>query len=403
MSKDLELISSVYSQTCRETSQSGQCSTNKDCGCLSLAASENSGICGFLGIDCTRLDLCQTPGNTCEKLDHVCVHHPQCTNVSVCYPLAMIDQRLCPPIDATPSPSIPDDGICATATWSQQGVTVAGGYSWGNGLNQLSYPMGIFIDTNQTIYIADTNNARIVKWTKGATFGRIVAGGFGAGGGTAQLYGPMDVVVDKSETIYITDTMNNRVQKWNRNAQIGETIIVAQRPIGIALDDEESLYVSASYWSKDLLKLRKGDKQGTVIASNLPELFYLFVHQNRSIYAADTSNGRILKIDEGKSQVSIVVGELQNLGVPQLSYPYSVLIDRSGTTYVVEYGNHRVTRWFSGAKAGIVIAGGRGQGHQSDQLNFPTDIAFDLDGNLYVADYGNHRVQKFAIDKKSCQ
>ncbi|CAF2807150.1 unnamed protein product [Rotaria sp. Silwood2] len=396
------MFSSVYSQTCRGISQYGKCSTNNDCGCLPLAASENGGICGFLWVDCSRLDPCRTSDNTCEKLDHMCVHH-QCKNGPVCYPLSMIDQRICPPMEATPSPSIPNDGICTTATWSRQGITVAGGYAWGNGLNQLYYPMGIFVDANRTVYVADSNNARIVKWTQNATFGQIVAGGFGAGGGTAQLYGPMDLVVDKSGSIYITDTFNNRVQKWNRNAQVGETIIIVQRPIGLALDDEESLYVSASYWSKDLLKLRKGDKHGSVIASNLPELFYLFAHRNRSIYAADKNNGRILKFDEGKAQISVAIGELQSLGVPQLAFPSSVVVDQSGTMYVVEYGNHRVTRWLPGAKTGIVIAGGRGQGYQSDQLNLPTDIAFDLDGNLYVADYGNHRVQKFAIDKTSCQ
>jgi hypothetical protein len=57
--------------------------------------------------------------------------------------------------------------------------------------------MGIFIDEDRTIYIADTNNARIVKWIEGASSGQIVAGKLGAGSGTAQLYGTMDVVVDK--------------------------------------------------------------------------------------------------------------------------------------------------------------------------------------------------------------
>lgn len=304
---------------------------------------------------------------------------------------------------ATTLPPIPDDGICATATWNQKGVTVAGGYGWGNGLNQLNFPAGIFVDANQNIYIADTNNARVVKWSKGATYGQIVAGGYGAGSGTAQLYGPMDVVVDKSGAVYITDTVNNRVQKWNRTAQVGETIMMVQRPLGLALDNEESLYVSGSYWSKDILKLRKGQKNGYVVASNLPEIYFLFVHQNRSIYAADTNNGRVLRIDEAKSQLSVAVGALQSLGVYQLSHPYSAVVDRLGAIYVVEYSAHRITRWLPGGKAGIVIIGGRGQGYQPDQLNLPTDIAFDVDGNLYVADHGNHRVQKFAIDKTSCK
>jgi sugar lactone lactonase YvrE len=178
-------------------------------------------------------------------------------------------------VSSTPIPRR-HDSICATARWARQGITVAGGNGCGYELNQLNHPMGIFIDEDRTIYIADTNNARIVKWTEGTPYGQIVAGELGAGSGTAQLYGPMDMVVEKAGTIYITGTTNNRVQKWNRNAQRSETIINIQRPIGIALDEEESLYISAFYQSQALVKFRKGEKDGYVIASNLPDLYYLF-------------------------------------------------------------------------------------------------------------------------------
>ena len=258
--------------------------------------------------------------------------------------------------------------------------------------------MGIFVDADRTIYIADTNNARIVKWMEGASSGQVVAGG-----DIAELYGPMDIVVDKAGTMYITDTNNNRVQKWYRNAQSGETIINIQRPVGLALDDEESLYISAFYQSQALIKFRKDDKTGYVIASNLPDLYYLFANQNRSIYAADMSNGRILKLDEGSTQMSVVIGGSQSFGVARLSLPRSVIVDQAGAVYVAEYGNNRITRWLPGATSGIVIAGSTYQGSQSDQLALPADLAFDSDGNLYVADSGNQRIQKFLIDKSSCQ
>ncbi len=49
--------------------------------------------------------------------------------------------------------------------------------------------------------------------------------------------------------MYITDTTNNRVQKLNRNAQSGETIINIQRPVSLALDDAESLYIYIGFLS----------------------------------------------------------------------------------------------------------------------------------------------------------
>ncbi len=51
--------------------------------------------------------------------------------------------------------------------WQQNGLTVAGGNGQGNGNNQLSDPWGLYIDDDQTIYIADPSNHRIIQcWPK---------------------------------------------------------------------------------------------------------------------------------------------------------------------------------------------------------------------------------------------
>ena len=56
------------------------------------------------------------------------------------------------------TPSIPFH-----ATWIQNGVTVAGGNGQGNAVNQLSGPYGLCVDENQTVYVADCGNHRIVE------------------------------------------------------------------------------------------------------------------------------------------------------------------------------------------------------------------------------------------------
>ncbi|CAF1274590.1 unnamed protein product [Didymodactylos carnosus] len=55
----------------------------------------------------------------------------------------------------------------------------------------------MYVDDDQTIYIADPSNHRIAKWQWGATSGQVVAGGNGQGSGTHQLSDPLDVIVDK--------------------------------------------------------------------------------------------------------------------------------------------------------------------------------------------------------------
>lgn len=262
--------------------------------------------------------------------------------------------------------------------------------------------MGIFVDENNTIYVADSNNARIVKWMKGASYGQVVAGKLGAGLSDAQLFAPMDVVVDKEGAMFITDSGNNRVQKWTRNADSGITILNIQRPIGIALDNEESIYVSALYKSQSLIKVRKNERNGYVLSSDARDLYNLFVDSKRSVYGADMSFNRIVRLDEGSSQMYTVVGGPFAFDDSSISLPRSVLVDQMGSIYVTEYGKNQISRWLPGTKSGIVIAGGNSQGNRADQLALPTDIAFDTDGNLYVADSANQRIQKFLINKSSC-
>ncbi|CAF5068278.1 unnamed protein product, partial [Rotaria sp. Silwood1] len=82
--------------------------------------------------------------------------------------------------------------IHPNARWQQNGITVAGGNRQGNGINQLSDPYGLYVDNDQTIYVADSLNHRIVEWKQGATSGQVVAGGNGQGSGDHQLDNPRD-------------------------------------------------------------------------------------------------------------------------------------------------------------------------------------------------------------------
>ena len=96
--------------------------------------------------------------------------------------------------------------------WKQHGTTIAGGYEKGNPLNELNLSSDIFIDDDQTIYVADSGNHRIVEWKNNEINGRIVAGGNGQGDRNDQLNGPARVIVDKqNDSLIICDRENRRV------------------------------------------------------------------------------------------------------------------------------------------------------------------------------------------------
>ncbi|CAF1016861.1 unnamed protein product [Adineta steineri] len=94
--------------------------------------------------------------------------------------------------------------------WKQSATTVAGGHGAGSELNQLNRPQGFYVDDNDdSIYIADTDNHRIVRWKFGANNGEIVAGGNVSGNELYRLKTPEDVILDKEKTYLIICDMGN--------------------------------------------------------------------------------------------------------------------------------------------------------------------------------------------------
>lgn len=97
-------------------------------------------------------------------------------------------------------------------------VTVVGNGTAGIGLNQLNGPGGICVTRDGlTLYVADYNNHRVMKWMIGASQGSVIAGSAsGVAGSTSQLLnGPGDVALDATETyLYVSDYNNHRVQRF---------------------------------------------------------------------------------------------------------------------------------------------------------------------------------------------
>ena len=270
----------------------------------------------------------------------------------------------------------------------------------------------MYIDDDQTIYIADQSNHRIIEWKWNATSGQVVAGGNEQGNQAHHLSNPTDVIVDKErDHLIICDRGNRRVVRWpRRNGTSGETIISNIDCVGLTMDENGSLYI-IDRENHEVRRYRRGESQGTVVAggngsgNRLNQLSYpryVFVDRDHSVYVSDWGNDRVMKWMEGaKEGIVVAGGQGQGNSVRQLSYPQGVVVDQLGTVYVADYGNDRIMRWMKGGTEGNIIVGGNGRGKQSNQLNGPVGLSFDRHGNLYVVDNGNHRVQKFNIDSNA--
>jgi len=264
-------------------------------------------------------------------------------------------------------------------------------------------------DDDETIYVADTWNYRIVEWKKNVGNGRIVAGGNGYGNRSDQLNRPLSVIVDhKNNSLIICDYGNQQVVRWSRQNGVKPEIIISNITCyDLAMDKNDYLYVSDSD-KHEVRQWKIGENNGTVIAGdngigndlnqfNGPR--HIYVDQNDSVYISDHYNHRVMKWLKGATEGIIVAGgQGQGNNLTQLSNPGGIVVDQLENVYVADYDNDRVMRWLKDAREGTVIAGGNGKGQQANQFNAPIDLSFDQQNNLYVLEGNNNRVQKFFIE-----
>lgn len=88
---------------------------------------------------------------------------------------------------------------------------VAGENCYGFSGNKLYYPMGIFVDNDYHLYVADQQNHRIQLFRPGQINATTIAGTGALG--TILLNLPSDVKLDANNNIYIVDQFSNRIVK----------------------------------------------------------------------------------------------------------------------------------------------------------------------------------------------
>ncbi len=267
----------------------------------------------------------------------------------------------------------------------------------------------MFIDDDQTIYVADYGNHRIVEWKSDANNGRIVAGGNGEGNRNDQLNGPTKMIVDKeNDSLIICDWGNRRVVRWpRRNGRSGETLISNICCHDLIMDNDGYLYVS-DVEKHEVRRWKMGEKNGTIVAGGngqgnrldqLNDPRYIFIDEDDSVYVSDCENHRVMKwVKDAKEGIVVAGGDVEGNGPRQLSIPQGIIVDQLGSVYVADRGNDRVIRWLKGAEEGTIVVGGKGYGAQLNQFSYPMDLSFDRQKNLYVVDRDNHRVQKFDVN-----
>ena len=289
----------------------------------------------------------------------------------------------------------PKFGSCTT--WHPDAITFANRSTIG------TQPYGIFVDTSNTIYLADYGNNHVRIWLPGSVnpIRNITIG---------LLY-PRSIFVTISGDIYVDNGATfHRVDKWAFNAN---SSVVAMRVndscYGLFVDILENIYCSLD--SKHSVVKRPFDSHVNVTitvvgngtggaASNLlhgPR--GIFVTVNFSLYVADCYNNRIQLFQHGRLNGTAVAGA--GAGAILLQCPTDVILDGDGHLFIADSQQNRIIA--SSESAFRCILGCTGlAGSTSDRLQQPWTITFDSHGNLFVTDMMNARIQQFLLATRSC-
>jgi uncharacterized protein (TIGR03437 family) len=309
-------------------------------------------------------------------------------------------------VDASGNLYIADSGNYRVRKVSTAGVitTVAGngtpGYSGDGGpatRAQLTWPLGLAVDSAGNLYIGD--GTRVRKVLADDTILTVAGNGlpFGPGGSAvtgdggpataAQLTVPSGLAVDSTGSLYILDTENNRVRKVSQNGII--TTFAGNGVPGYSGDGGPATSAQLGITNQ-------------IHGINPTGLAF---DGNGNLYITDDGNVRIRKVSPG-GIITTFAGSGRTLGYSgdgglatqaQMSFPSALAADTGGNVFIGESTRVRKVSpdgniaTVAGSPSGTSGYSGDGLDATKALIGYPSGLAVDSRGNIYIAD-PNHNV-----------
>jgi DNA-binding beta-propeller fold protein YncE len=225
-------------------------------------------------------------------------------------------------------------------------------------------PWGVAVAPDGSVYVADTWNHRIQKFTADGKFINMWGYGISQTDDPFGFYGPRGIAVDSKGNIYVTDTGNKRVVVFDPNGKSitkfgssGFGPAQFNEPVGIAVD-----------------------KNGTV-------------------YVADTWNQRIqaLAPDADGNYAQVRTWDINGwFGQSLNNYPYLAL-DGKGHLFATDPEGYRILEFNTD---GTFVRFWGDYGVSADRFSMPNGIAADAQGGVWVIDSGSSRLMHFTPPEK---
>jgi len=220
-------------------------------------------------------------------------------------------------------------------------------------------PWGIAVAPDGTVYVTDTWNYRVQKFTADGKFLAM----WGAPG-TADLFdtfwGPRGIVINSQGHVIITDTGNNRVVVFDKDGnfitQFGAKGMESgefYEPVGLAVDADDWLYV-VDTWNQRI-QVFATDATGTYYqfqkewqvsgwdGESMENKPFIDVDSLGNVYVTDPDQFRVIAFDRD-GNILRVWGTYSN-GIDGFGKPVGIAVDGSDAVWVSDSENNRLLKF----------------------------------------------------------